>query len=277
VTSALRLDPGHEPAQRLRKRVKDVEKLKEEGNVAFKTGKFQEAISKYAECLERIGEADEEGKGGQIRATLLSNRATTLLKLDRHEEALADTDASLALLPTSFKALRTRARIDLHLEKYDASIADFKSAIQQAKMEGNSTDNDVRALQTELKKAEAALKRSKTKDYYKILGVARDCGEADIKKGYRRESLKHHPDKGGDEEKFKLVVEAHAVLSDPQRRERYDMGEDEDGMSGAGGFPGMNMNPSDIEEIFAQFAGGRFPGGGAGGGARRGHTHSFPF
>lgn len=52
VTSALRLDPGHEPAQRLRKRVKDVEKLKEEGNVAFKTGKFQEAISKYAECLE---------------------------------------------------------------------------------------------------------------------------------------------------------------------------------------------------------------------------------
>ena len=40
-----------------------------------------------------------------------------------------------------------------------------------------------------------ALKRSKTKDYYKILGVARDCGETDIKKGYQRESLKHHPDK----------------------------------------------------------------------------------
>ena len=52
VLSALRLDPGHEPAQRLRKRVKDVEKLKEEGNVAFKTGKFEEAIGKYEECLE---------------------------------------------------------------------------------------------------------------------------------------------------------------------------------------------------------------------------------
>jgi DnaJ homolog subfamily C member 7 len=115
--------------------------------------------------------------------------------LNRHEEALADTDASLALFPTSFKALRTRARIYLHLEKYDAAIADFKSAIQQAQTEGSSTENDVRALRSELKKAEAALKRSKTKDYYKILGVARDCGEADIKKGYRRESLKHHPDK----------------------------------------------------------------------------------
>ena len=98
-------------------------------------------------------------------------------------------------MPTSFKALRTRARIYLHLEKYDTAIADFKSAIQQARTEGNSTENDVRALQSELKKAEAALKRSKTKDYYKILGLARDCGETDIKKAYRRESLKHHPDK----------------------------------------------------------------------------------
>jgi hypothetical protein len=50
-------------------------------------------------------------------------------------------------------------------------------------------------LQGELKKAEAALKRSKSKDYYKILGVAKDCGDMDIKKAYRRESLKHHPDK----------------------------------------------------------------------------------
>lgn len=273
--SALRLDPGHEPAQRLRKRVKDVEKLKEDGNIAFKTGKLEEAIRKYGECLERIGEAEEEGKGGQIRATLLSNRATTLLKLDRHEEALLDTNACLALFPTSFKALRTRARIYLHIEKYDNAIAAFKSAIQQAKTEGNSTENDIHALQAELKKAEAALKRSKTKDYYKILGVAKDCGVTDIKKAYRRESLKHHPDKGGDEEKFKLVVEAHAVLSDPHRRERYDLGEDEDGMNGGGGGGGGGfggMNPADMEEIFAQFAGARFSSG-----SHRSHTHAFSF
>jgi DnaJ family protein C protein 7 len=62
-------------------------------------------------------------------------------------------------------------------------------------MEGNPMENGVRALQAELKKTEAALKRNKTKGYYKILGVARDCGYSDIKKAYRRESLKHHPDK----------------------------------------------------------------------------------
>ena len=98
-------------------------------------------------------------------------------------------------MPTSFKALRTRARINLHLENYDAAVSDFKSAIEQAGIEGN--DADVRALKGDLRKAEAALKRSKTKDYYKILGVSRDCNDVDIKKAYRRESLKHHPDKVG--------------------------------------------------------------------------------
>ncbi|KAJ6469745.1 hypothetical protein C8R47DRAFT_766780 [Mycena vitilis] len=279
--SALRGDPGHEPAQRLRKRVKDVERLKEEGNAAFKMGRLDEAIEKYSEGLERVGEAEEEAKGGQIRATLLSNRATALLKLNRHEDALRDTDASLELIPTSFKALRTRARIHLHLEQYDKCVADFKAAIQQVGMDGSAGDADVKALKTELKKAEAALKRSKTKDYYKILGVARDCTEQEVRKGYRRESLKHHPDKGGDEEKFKLVVEANAVLSDPQRRERYDMGEDEDGMSDSSGMGGMNG--MDLSELFSQFnggGGGGFGGGGFGGGGFHSHgrsSHGFGF
>jgi DnaJ family protein C protein 7 len=50
--SALRLDPSHEPAQQLRKRVKDVERLKEEGNVAFKSNDLLEAVSKYSEAIE---------------------------------------------------------------------------------------------------------------------------------------------------------------------------------------------------------------------------------
>ncbi|KAN0086110.1 hypothetical protein V8E55_007244 [Tylopilus felleus] len=223
VASALRLDPKHKVALRLRKRIEDVERLKEEGNTAFKSGKLNKAVTLYTVCLERIGEAEEEGKGGYIRAILLSNRATTLAKLEKYNKALIDTEASLALLPTSFKALRTRARIHLHLKNFDSAVADFKSSIEQAEFEGANAD--VRSLRAELKKAEAALERSKTKDYYKILGIPRDCSEADIKKAYRREILKHHPDKGGDEEKFKLVVEAY---------ERFDMSKDEDGQNDSG-------------------------------------------
>ncbi|TEB25225.1 hypothetical protein FA13DRAFT_1714051 [Coprinellus micaceus] len=273
VNSALRYDPGHDRAGSLRKRVKDVERLKEEGNVAFKTNNLLEAMDKYGEALERIGKNEEEGKGGQIRATLLSNRATTMYKIGRHDDALQDCDESLELQPHSFKALRTRARIYIGLEKYDAAVADFKSAIKEA---------NVRALKAELKKAELDLKRSKTKDYYKILGVEKECTEVEIKKAYRRESLKHHPDKGGDEEKFKLVSEAYAVLSDSQKRFRYDNGDDDDnGMGDEDGFGHMHggMSHMDLAELFAQFHGG-FPGAGRGGGRRGsgfGGMGGFPF
>lgn len=147
-------------------------------------------------------------------------------------------------------------------------MADFNTALEQAKFEDSIAE--VRSLQAELKKAEAALKRSKTKDYYKILGVARDCTEAEIKKAYRKESLIHHPDKGGDEEKFKLVAEAFAVLSDPQRRQRYDLGEEDSEYGGGSG----GMDPHDIAELFAQFGGG-MPRGFGGGGFGGGGFHTF--
>jgi DnaJ family protein C protein 7 len=278
VQSALRLDPGHEAAMQLRKRVKEIEKLKEEGNTAFKSGALRDAIEKYTAAIERTGNKEEEGKGGQIRAILLSNRATTLVKLGKHDEALKDTEESIALYPGNFKTLRTRARIHLHLENFESSVADFKAALEQAKFEDSVAE--VRSLQTELRKAEAALKRSKTKDYYKILSVARDCTDAEIKKAYRKESLIHHPDKGGDEEKFKLVSEAFSVLSDPQRRQRYDMGEDDSEFGGGAGGGMGGMNPQDIAEIFAQFGGGMphgFGGGGFGFHNHGGGRGAFPF
>ena len=59
-------------------------------------------------------------------------------------------------------------------------------------------------------------------DLYARLGLERDADEAAIKKSYRKLALKHHPDKGGDPEKFKLYAEAYAVLSDAEKRRVYD-------------------------------------------------------
>lgn len=61
-----------------------------------------------------------------------------------------------------------------------------------------------------------------TKDYYKILGVDWDSDQETIKKAFRTLSKEHHPDHGGDENKFKEINEAHSVLSDPEKREDYD-------------------------------------------------------
>jgi len=64
-------------------------------------------------------------------------------------------------------------------------------------------------------------------DYYSLLGIERTASEAEIKKAYRRLAMKHHPDRNaqdkGAEKKFKAINEAYEVLSNPQKRQAYDM------------------------------------------------------
>ncbi|MDB5068169.1 MAG: dnaJ [Chloroflexi bacterium] len=79
------------------------------------------------------------------------------------------------------------------------------------------------------------------RDYYEVLGVARECTADDLKKAYRRLAMQYHPDRNqGDkqaEERFKEVGEAYSCLSDPQKRQRYDaFGHAGDGMPDMGGF-----------------------------------------
>lgn len=59
-------------------------------------------------------------------------------------------------------------------------------------------------------------------DYYNVLGIKKDATESEIKKAYRKLALVHHPDKGGDETKFKEIAEAYEVLSDPEKKSNYD-------------------------------------------------------
>ncbi len=110
------------------------------------------------------------------------------------------------------------------------------------------------------------------RDYYEVLGVARDVSAADLKKAYRRVAMKHHPDRNpGDkasEEKFKEASEAYEVLSDAQKRAAYDQfghagvqGAAGAGGGGAGGF-------GSFSDIFSDVFGDIFGGGGPGRGRR---------
>ena len=111
------------------------------------------------------------------------------------------------------------------------------------------------------------------RDFYEILGVAKGATDSEIKKAYRKMAIKYHPDKNpGDneaEEKFKEAAEAYEVLSDGNKRSRYDQFGHQ-GMGGAagGGFGGGGMNMDDIFSHFGDIFGGHFGGGGFGGGGR---------
>jgi molecular chaperone DnaJ len=119
------------------------------------------------------------------------------------------------------------------------------------------------------------------RDYYEILEVTKSASADEIKKAYRKMAIKYHPDKNpGDkaaEEKFKEAAEAYEVLSNPEKKQRYDQ-YGHAGMGGNGGFGGGGnygggfggMNMDDIFSQFGDIFGGHFGGGGFGGGGRGG-------
>lgn len=112
------------------------------------------------------------------------------------------------------------------------------------------------------------------RDYYEILGVNKNAAEDEIKKAYRKLAIKYHPDKNPDdkaaEEKFKEAAEAYEVLSNTEKRQRYDQFGHAGVGGNAGGGYGGGMNMDDIFSQFGDIFGGAFGGFGGGGGSRGG-------
>ena len=88
-------------------------------------------------------------------------------------------------------------------------------------------------------------------DPYKILGVTKDASQGDIKKAFREKALEYHPDKGGNEENFKQINEAYSLISDPEKRSRFDA--QRDGI----GFNFGSFSSSPFGDIFGDIFGTR--------------------
>eukprot|EP00898_Chlorokybus_atmophyticus_P007969 jgi/Chlat1/8173/Chrsp76S07619 len=244
---ALRRDPDSTACRIGLKRVRQLNQLKESGNAAFKNARWQEAFDCYTSAL-----AVDPSLKSDFMATVACNRAAAASKLGNHKQAVEDCDMAIACNPDFVKAFLRRAAAKTALDQFDDAVRDY----DKVKQLDPSTPN----ISQMLKDAQLALKKSKRVDYYKILEIDKTATDADIKKAYRKQALRWHPDKQSannketndtdDQEKadkmFKLIGEANAVLSDPAKRRKFDAGYSLEEIENGGG----------MDDMFGGFGGG---------------------
>ncbi|TVY47552.1 DnaJ-like protein subfamily C member-like protein [Lachnellula occidentalis] len=267
---ALNCDPDYRDAVKYLRMVQKLDRMKADGNAAYKAGRWISAVDKYTEALE----VDPLNRG--TNSKLLQNRALCRIQLKDYKGAIADCEQALKLEPSYTKAKKTKANAL-------GQSGDWESAVRELK-ELQEQDPQDASIAKEVRKAELELKKSKRKDYYNILGVEKDADDNQIKKAYRKAAIIHHPDKNPDDEdaanRFKDVGEAYETLSDPEKRARYDSGEDlidpSEGFGGGGmGGGGMNIDPEILMQMFGAQMGGGGGGMGGGRGGGGGGFHSF--
>lgn len=274
---ALAFDPDMSEARDCLRLMRKLERAKNEANDLYKKAKWQEAVNAYTESLA----IDPSNK--ITNAKILGNRALARAKIEQFDEAQADCDAALKLDPTYTKVKKTRAKLKGEAGDWEQAVKDLKQLAEE-----NQGDAEIAR---ELRNAELELKKSKRKDWYKILGVSKDASDKEIERAYKKKAAVLHPDKTqGDkvkEEQFKDCLEAKETLLDPQKRQIYDSGADlmEPGMGGMGGSPfgggfgpgmggGVQIDPEMLFNMMGGMGGGRGGGMGGGGGFPGGFSFS---
>jgi DnaJ family protein C protein 3 len=202
----------------------------------------------------------------------------TLDQMNNVKKATPFCEEALKLNPTSLHGLLNQAQRQIDADDFEAAIRTLDGA-----KEHHPSHNKIQEL---LQNAHNLLKRSKQKDYYKVLGLSRDAEEREIKKAYRKLTKVYHPDKASSngitpeeaQKKMAAVNEAYEVLSDPELKERFDRGDDPNNpeQQQGGPFHGspFGQGQGGQQFFFKQGGGGggqfKFQQGGGGGGG-------FPF
>jgi len=229
-------------------------KLKATKKVVKTLALFNEAIEaeNWSESIEIYNTIKEISKNLSEDIHTLQKIARAFVETRKYDDAISACNKILEQDSNSFEGLLWRG--EAHMMKDD-----FKEARNDLNAARQANPNDHRAANA-FQRLERKEKMALRKDYYKILGVAKDASPKDLKKAYRKLALEYHPDKHPEaekekfNEKFQEITEAYEILSDEEKRGRYDRGEDLDGRQQnpfQGGFPGG----------FPFGGGGGFPGG----------------
>uniref|UniRef100_A0A2N9F1H1 J domain-containing protein n=1 Tax=Fagus sylvatica TaxID=28930 RepID=A0A2N9F1H1_FAGSY len=269
----LRLDPEHSELKKAYFGLKNLLKKSKSAEDNVNKGKLRVAVEDFKGALA----LDPNHLAHNVHLHL--GLCKVLVKLGRGKDAISSCNEALNIDEELLDALVQRGEAKLLTEDWEGAVEDLKTAAQNSPQDMN--------IRETLMRAEKALKMSKRKDWYKILGISKTAAVSEIKRAYKKLALQWHPDKNVEnreeaEAKFREIAAAYEVLSNEEKRTRYDRGEDIEEMGGAGG-GGFNFGGGGqqftytFEGGFPGGFGGGFPGGGGGGGFGGGFPGGFEF
>ena len=258
---ALRQDPEERRVKEATKRLKLYVRRADGSKSALDEKRYEEALEDAQSAIEM-----DEQEGRRVKLPgLYVRKSEALAGLKRGKEAVDAANTAIGLDDNHVDAYMARGAARLVLEQWQDAVNDYQKAVQ--------LDQHNQRAQDGLRHAQAQLKISQQKDYYKELGLPRTATDREIKKAFRKLALQYHPDKleqetgeEGDrrreeaEKKFRDIAEAYEVLSDEELKGKYDRGEDIKPQPGGGGQGGHPFGGG----FGGGFHGG-FPGGFGGG------------
>jgi len=243
VKAGLNSNSQHRGLSLFKKKWRIMKKAQERGQKMISKKRWQSVKTIYEELATFFPHYEKHVNAVFTKICLAVRRSRTKFTFDQR---LAMCTRAVDY-KQSAEAYAERGRLYFGESKWEESVRDFDWATQ--KDQGNRQYHD------ELNKARTELKKSKRKDFYKILNAKKYATEKEIKRAFRKCAVKYHPDKfiskpkdeqDVAEDKYKECVEAQDILSNADLRKRYDAGEDvletlqggnNSGQRGGGGFP----------------------------------------
>ncbi|MCJ1373779.1 hypothetical protein MMC20_005008 [Loxospora ochrophaea] len=247
IRKCLQSDPDNKSCSKLYRREKILDKVLKQVKKHQERKQYNSAVkllvgseedsSLIQDVKDDVQEAKDSGKiylnsPNDLYANLIEMTCDFYTEMNNKKRALSYCTEALNLLPDSLPALLSQAQRQLDVEEYESAI----HTLNHAKEHHPSASQIPHLLQ----KAHTLLKRSKSKDYYKVLGVSSDADDRTIKRAFRTMTKQYHPDKAvahgmskeDAEKKMAAINEAYEVLSDPELKARFDRGDDPNSQEG---------------------------------------------
>ncbi|RPA76045.1 TPR-like protein [Ascobolus immersus RN42] len=287
IKRCLHSDPESKPCKKVFRRIKNHSKAIKKIDDNFESKQFTSAgkllaghkdepglIAEVKEDVEELKKDNilNDKAPQELLAKLVEQACTAFTETKSIKKANTYCEEALQFNPDSIPALINKATRLIKEDEFDQAIAVLNKA--------HELDERNQVVREKLQQAQTLLRRSKQKDYYKVLGVHRDATEKEIKKAHRKLTLQYHPDKARDipqeeaQKKMAQINEAYEVLSNPELKARFDAGDDpndqtqQQGNPFGGGFPFGGQGGGNQFFFQQGFPGGGFPGGGS-----RGHNN----